>query len=328
MNNNLLHFYVPGLNTDYIDFYIYLSIYMKKFPERFMPNIHISAFYGSFNNAIWNGGRYVNGTQSSFSEIERTIKNINDAGIAARFTYTNSLIEERHLSDAYCNLTMELANNGKNEVLVNSQILETYLRKHYPNFKYILSTTACERNIDKINKATEKYDLVVIDYRDNKNYDFIKQITQKEKIEILLDEVCPSSCQFRKQHYENISKINIYNCSSKENRCLNKDACDKHLNFYENLIANKDTNLTYEDIYGPYFDMGFRHFKLIGRNLANPLFAFESYIYYLSKPEARDCVRYDLLDWYMDYICNEKRDYITERIKWRKDNLREILDIG
>lgn len=328
MYDNLIHFYIPGLNADYIGFYLYMNEYMRKFPERFMPNIKISSYYGSFNNTIWNGGRYVHGIQLNKSKIEKIIQDINKEGIAVRYTYTNNQIEEKHLSDTYCNLTMDLADNGKNEVLVNSPILEKYLRKQYPNFKYILSTTACERNINNINSAAEKYDLVVLDYRDNHNISFLNQIENKEKIEILLDEVCPSNCRFRKQHYSNISKINIYNSNSTESRCLNNDSCGKQLNFYENLLVNNDTNLTVDELYGRYFDMGFRHFKLIGRNIGNPLFAFESYIYYLTKKETRDYVRYDLLEWYMDYVCNELKENASSRIEWRENKLNETQNNG
>jgi collagenase-like PrtC family protease len=68
-----------------------------------------------------------------------------------RFTFSNSLLEEKHIYDTYCNLIMEEADTGNNEVIVNSPILEQYLRENYPNYKYISSTTKCERNIDIIN---------------------------------------------------------------------------------------------------------------------------------------------------------------------------------
>lgn len=299
-NGNTINFFLPGLNTDFQGFYIYLARYIQKHHEYFYDNIRPVAFYGSFNNAIWQGGRSMIGMQPSPLYIEDTIHKINDAGVAVRFTYTNSLIEESHLNDTLCNLTMELANNGMNEVLVNSPILEKYLRANYPNFKYILSTTACERNVDKINEATKKYDLVVIDFRDNKNKSFLEKIEDKDKIEILVDEICPATCRFRKKHYEIISNVCCLQGNLAEDKCMetNKQTIK---NFYESLKVNASTGLTCEEIYGDYLSMGFRNFKLEGRKV-KPLFVFESLIYYLVKSESRDEVRAELADYYVDYL--------------------------
>lgn len=300
-NENTINFFLPGLNTSFQGFYIYFARYMQKHHEYFRENIRPAAFYGSFNNAIWQGGRSMIGMQPSPIDMEDTIHKINDAGVAVRYAYTNSVLEEKHLNDTLCNLTMEIANNGKNEVLVNLPLLEEYLRKNYPNFKYILSTTKCERNIDKINEATEKYDLVVIDYRDNRNLDFLDKIKNKDKIEILVDDYCPSFCRFRKKHYEIVSNINILKGNPNEGGCKETNRPKDIVGFYGNLEAYKTTNLTVNEIYGKYFEMGFKNFKLIGRDV-HSLFAFESFIYYLVKPEFRDKVRDELIGFYVDYI--------------------------
>lgn len=204
-----VNFYLPGFDLGMLNFYRSMVAYMKEFPCRFMENIRIPALYGSFNNMIWNGGRLRIGKMATYDEMERAIKDVNSSGMAVRYTYTNSTLEESHLSDTLCNLSMELANNGKNEVLVNSPLLENYLRKNYPNFKYILSTTACERDVNKINEATKKYDLVVIDWRDNKNKGFLEKIQDKNKIEILIDEKCPSECKSRSLDYKLISEKTV-----------------------------------------------------------------------------------------------------------------------
>lgn len=304
-NREKINFYIPGLDLGYHNFYRLMIKYMNDFPYRFMENIKIASVYGSFNNIIWNGGRVRTGKNVSINEMNQMLRQLNDAGVAVRYTYTNSELEEKHLSDTLANLTMELANNGKNEVLVNSPILEKYLRKNYPNFRYILSTTACERDVDKINAATKKYDLVVIDYRDNKNFGFLSKIKNKDKIEFLIDEKCPSSCKYRKIEYEQISKINCLKIPEKEKEfpCARQNV--NTIGFYDGLKTNQDTNLTFDEVYGKYYDMGFRHFKLEGRNEVDINSAFESYIYYLAAPEVRELVRYDLMNYYMDFVIND-----------------------
>lgn len=103
---------------------------MKQYPEKFHEGYEIGSVYGTFPGAIWNGGRAVFGIISK-SNIQAVLDNYNNLGVPVRFTWTNSLIEEKHLNDTYCNLIMDLANNGKNQVLVNREVLGDYLREKY-----------------------------------------------------------------------------------------------------------------------------------------------------------------------------------------------------
>ena len=106
---------------------------MRQYPEKFYEGYDIGSVYGTFPGAIWNGGRAVFGIMSK-KDIKLVLDNYNNLGVPVRFTWTNSLIEEKHLNDTYCNLIMELANNGKNQVLVNRDVLGDYLRKTYGSF--------------------------------------------------------------------------------------------------------------------------------------------------------------------------------------------------
>ena len=308
-----VNFYFPALDLDFLNFFVYFAKYSVKHYERFMNNIRIASFYGTFKNAIWAGGRANIGMPPSPIDMEDAIRKINDAGIAARYTFTNSVLEEKHLNDTFCNLCMEIANNGKNEVLVNSPVLEKYLRKNYPNFGFIQSITACEHNIDKINEATEKYSYVVIDFHDNHNQEFLDGIKHKDRIEILIDGVCPTFCNMSHQHYKNISLINTFQ-ENLGDYCLLSGSGPSEKGFYNGLRIRKDSNLTFEEVYTKYYEMGFRHFKLVGRN-GYDFGVFESLIYYLVNPEWRDDVRAELADYYIDYL-----------IKWHGGRMIPVLD--
>ena len=171
MKDNKINFYLPDFYFKH-DLNIEFITIFKEHPEYFYDNVEIGSIYGSFPSAIWNGGRVMHGMCLS-EKINNIISNFNNLDMPLRFTFTNSLLEEKHIYDTYCNLIMEYANNGKNEVLTNSIILENYLRENYPNFKYIASTTQGLRDIDKINKACDKYDLVVTDSRDNRDFNLL-----------------------------------------------------------------------------------------------------------------------------------------------------------
>lgn len=298
MEKDSINFYVPTLDGRTFNPSIEMVKYMNMFPDRFRENVRIHSMYGAFPGTVWNGGRANFGVMPSEEVIKGTLLTANDLGVALRYTYTNNHISEDMLKDTYCNQTMKMANNGLNEVLVNSPILEKYIRDTYKNFKISLSTTACIRDIDAINDATKKYDLVVLDYRDNKNFDFLEKIEDKDRIEILLDESCPKECPYRKQHYDEIARVQVYQLNSEDAKC--KLAEHKPTSFYECLERNKDTVITASELYDKYIKLGFRHFKLLGRN-TEIFYQFESYIHYFVKPEWQNKVRYD---WYYLFFQN------------------------
>lgn len=280
----MINFYLPDF------YYIYpinicLINLLKNEPEKFYPNIKIAAIYGCFPNQIWNGGRAVIGVSADIDNIIATIRNINDLGIPIRFTYTNSLLTEEHLSNTYCNFVTECANNGMNEILVNSLLLEEYLREKFPNFKYISSATRCIRDVNELNKLidSKKYYLVLGDYRDNFNFDFLSKIKQKDKLEILIDPWCDPNCKIREYHYKVLNQMQLGIKQDEYSLCKWETASWQE-------VFNAGHVIKIEDLYNKYVDMGFNNFKLEGRNL-HPINIIDSYVYYLVKPEYRDEIR-------------------------------------
>lgn len=283
---NKIYFYLPDFYYKF-NLNIELIKMLDEHPEYFYDNIAIGAVYGTFPGAIWNGGRVMIGGTTTLDNISETISAFNNLNIPVRFTFTNCLIDEKHIYDTYCNLIMDCANNGKNEVLVNAPVLENYLREKYKDFKYVLSTTRCERDIAKINAYCLDYDLVVTDYRDNLNYDFLSELKSKEKIELLINAYCNPDCKRRYDHYNKISNNQLNFTQAEPFLCeiYQKD-------FYE-ILANK-TVIKVDDIYNKYVNMGFSNFKIEGRTL-HSMDIIESYVYYLVKPEFKDLVRCKLV---------------------------------
>lgn len=85
------------------------------------------------------------------SGSEYAISEYNKRDIAVRYTFTNPLLENIHLFDTFCNLAMELGDNGKNEVIVNSPVLEDFICKMYKSYAIISSTTKCLKDLSAIN---------------------------------------------------------------------------------------------------------------------------------------------------------------------------------
>ncbi len=133
-----INYHLPSF-TEHFSLNILLDSYMKNYSERFRDGIKIASVYGNFSGALWNGGRNVSGKYDR-SINEKIMKEFNSRGIPLRFTFTNPLIEEKHLSDKVCNDILKMADNGMNEVIVMSPILEQYIRENYPGYKITSST--------------------------------------------------------------------------------------------------------------------------------------------------------------------------------------------
>lgn len=275
-----IYWHLPGLcSLRYLN--IVLLNLMKQYPEKFRDGYRIASVYGTFPGAIWNGGRSVFGEVSG-EDRRKIVKAYNDLGVPVRFTWTNSLLEERHMDDDYCNDIMAEAHNGFNQVLVNRDCLEEYVRKNYPNYPIISSTTKRKTDLQGIKEELQKdYHLVVLDYDLNHDETALKELEPYAgKLEILVNEICYPKCPMRTQHYRDESRAQLENDRKSHFQCPNKSTprvfseCKKRPAFISN-----------EQI-GDYIDRGYVNFKIVGRGL--PIeFALDSYMYFLVKDEER-----------------------------------------
>lgn len=280
-----INFYLPDF---YVNFRLIVAIdnLMRKSSEYFFDNIRIGAVYGCFPGSIWNGGRVILGSCTK-NEMEQVISELNARDIAVRYTFTNPLLETHHLLDTFCNLCLELGDNGKNEVLVNSPVLEDFIRKTYTSYGVLSSTTKCLNDMNSIQQELEKdYKLVVLDSAMN-NTEELFDLPHKDKIELIVNHYCQDNCPMRKQHYDTVGRSQLEFSEMVFQACENIGR-----DFYE-IMKNRSFIAT-EDIFGRYHDAGFVHFKLDGRGF-NKYKVLESFVYYLVKPEYRDKVRMTLL---------------------------------
>lgn len=265
----------------------------KSRPEMFKYETVVHSTYGSFANCRWNGGRYILEEQPTDEQIEGIIKVFNSLGVSFRLTFTNQFIKGKFLEDAYANKILDIASeSGMNEVLLNNEDLENYIRAKYDDkFRYIKSCTSFIRDIDKFNEATEKYYLTVMDYRDNYNKEFTDNIVNKSKTEIMLNDTCVAYCKCREKHHKDIQIAILANgdesiykeygyentgCPYKiDNSDIEKIAEDKNFAF---INHNKMQEL---------IDDGFCNFKIVGREHDTSYIA-RTYAYFFIKDEYKD----------------------------------------
>lgn len=210
------------------------------------------------------------------------IKIINDFHIPLRYTWTNPVLDENDLQDEYCNFVMNSSDNGLNQVLVGTDLMENYIREKYPNFPIISSTTKRITDPKVLEEEINKdYKLVVLDYDFNNHWDILKKIKHPEKVEILLNATCNPNCPFRKKHYEIMGKMQKGDFSEVESDIMSCVAQKRKYHEKFDLPAF----VTREDLYGKYVKHGFRNFKIEGRGEDIPIKIIYWILYYMVKPE-------------------------------------------
>ena len=76
-------------------------------------------------------------------------------GISSRLTFSNSLLREEHLSDKKCNALCSLfERNGRtdNGVIITSDLLLDHIRRNYPGFYFVSSTTKVLTSFEDLKK--------------------------------------------------------------------------------------------------------------------------------------------------------------------------------
>ncbi len=295
-----IRFHLP----DFYNFaYLHLALIdmIKENPEYFREGVEIASVYGCFPPSPWNGGRNINGCANE-KVMEEILHEFNSRGVPCRFTLTNPLLEEKHMSDKFSNTMLKLADNGLNEAIVNTQVMEDYMRENFPKFKLTSSTCKQIRTMEGVIAELEKdYSLVVLDYNWNNKFDELEKIPEKyrSRIEVLINAYCFPDCKRRGEHYRYLgdqqirrSTINAMGSMpgiSVQYEQFECPALEK--TFLETLEYS--THVPPENVFGKYAEMGFEHFKIEGRAM-HPLNVIESIVYYMAKPEYKDLVRLKL----------------------------------
>lgn len=313
------YYHLPGLFEFYELYEAFLPVY-REHREYFYDWCEIGSIYGAPADCIWGGGRIGSGEKS-----EQEVMNLmREYGISARLTFSNSLLREEHLSDEKCNALCKVLNesvginqsvdkgmsrgvsngenngasNGMNQgvhngVIVHSDLLVDYIKKHYPNLYLVSSTTKVLTDfndfLDEVKR--EDFQYVVPDFRLNKAFDKLEKLTDKEKdkVEFLCNECCWFGCYDRKNCYEIVSRQNLgEDCP--DHVCV---APDSQSGYRFSKAMENPAFINVGDIRNTYMPMGFSNFKIEGRGLGSAL-VLEFLLYYMTKPEYQIHVREEI----------------------------------
>lgn len=257
---------------------------MRDCPQFFFEGVRIQSVYGCFPNCPLNGGRAFVREPYTPEQVRATFDALDEFGLKARLTFTNMLVEERHLEDPYFNMILDEGAAHGAGVIVHSDLVDEYVRARHPGMERTLSTTREILDPDKLSEALEAFDLVVLNYNKNKDRAFLNQVRGTERLEVMANELCNPGCPNRTQHYLHNSRDQLQGRVSEFARCnlAGKD-------FFKTAPASP-TILTPDDVFYLHTRYGVPRFKLVGRGV-NPEVNLESYLYYLVRPEHRAGLR-------------------------------------
>ena len=314
------YYHLPGLFEFYELYKEFLPLY-RKHREYFYDWCEIGSIYGAPADCIWGGGRTGFGEHNP----KEVLKLMQEYGISARLTFSNSLVTKEHLSDKKCNELCRIFDIGRdnergrsfgndkdiechidndndmsginksikecrNGIIIYSDILLDYIKENYPDFYFVSSTTKvltdfCELE-NELNREDFRY--VVPDFRLNKSFDKLKALSQhqKGKVEFLCNECCWFGCTDRKKCYETVSCKNLgEDCP--EHYCVAPDSGRGYL--FSKAMENPGF-IGIDDIKNTYLPMGFSNFKIEGRGLGSAMI-LEFLLYYMTKPQYQIHVR-------------------------------------
>ena len=246
------YFHLPGLFEFYELYKVFLPLFYHH-REYFYDWCEIGSIYGSPEDCLWGGGRLGEGNQNPYEVLS---------------LMDNSLLQEKHLQDKRCNDLCALFEKSEVQsgIIIHSDLLLEYLKKQYPRFYFVSSTTKVltkfEQLVDELKKDDFLY--VVPDFRLNKVQQ-LENLLQKDmdKVEFLCNECCFIGCLERKKCHEGYR--------------------------FSKAMQNSSF-ISVEDIQNNYLPKGFSQFKIEGRSLGSAL-VLEFLLYYMVKPEYQIHVR-------------------------------------
>ena len=316
------YYHLPGLFEFYELYKEFLPLY-RKHREYFYDWCEIGSIYGAPADCVWGGGRVGFGEHDS----KEVLKLMQEYGISARLTFSNSLLTREHLPDKKCNELCRIFDVGRdnerssgfgndkdieccidndndisginkrikvkecrNGIIIYSDLLLDYIKENYPGFYFVSSTTKVLTDFCEFENELNREDFryVVPDFRLNKSFDKLKALSQHQKDKV--EFLCNECCWFGCT-----DRKKCYETVSRKNLgedcpehyCTASDAGQGYL--FSKAMENPGF-IGIDDIKNTYLPMGFSNFKIEGRGLGSAMI-LEFLLYYMTKPQYQIHVR-------------------------------------
>lgn len=223
--------------------------------------------------------------------------------LAKRLNFSNLNIEEKDIKDEYFNVVLNLYDQSS-WLEVSNIPFAMALKNKYPLYDLIFSSAAdimfpfTPETLNTIQEQ-ELFKIISIPSYYNKDFDFLKEIKNRSKLELTINNICnncPVPCQKNCIISEHDS---IYNYSN--NSIFNN--CDK-LQEYHN---SKSIDITLDDIKNIYLPLGIKHYKL--DNFPNCKNAIIDFIFFITDYFFKEEYKEEIIQKLIKEIENENLLY-------------------
>ena len=271
--------------------------FLKLVEHGFGCRVGIEAVHGA-PCVLWNGGRFDASLVFDPTSLLARLDALYAQGVGCFLTFTNHLLEPSDLGDANCNLLLDsiALRPDLNGVIVNSDLLSKYIAGRYPSLRQIASVTKVvmeggRGNVSYYNELGKRFYRYVVhldDYRDRRLLDQL----DRTKAEIIVNENCSRDCANRARHYELTAQVHRFlrdgrsaatggpgdaplrrRQAEQELKQLMAE-CTAHSLDRQIQQRSRTCNLTRHELKSLY-DMGFRYFKIQGRDNIPYCFAYD-----------------------------------------------------
>lgn len=258
--------------------------------ERFGHRMNIDSVHGS-PGVPWNSGRLSHTPVPSFDALGAAISQFNSEGIGVFYTFSNHLLQAGDMANPVCNRMLDVIDNGSglNGVILASEFLYDHVQQTHPDLKLTASIIKVTMEdglgqVDYYRSMTDRFDSVMIHPDDGLNFDLLDQL-DRDRMEILVNENCILHCQTRQEHYRRMARQQrAPDLSTDEREQMARNLKPGCLMPMETLACQgRSCNFTTREMKHVY-DMGFRRFKLQGRD-DSPSFFLYDLLRYTIEPE-------------------------------------------
>lgn len=208
----------------------------------------------------------------------------NNHGIGCRLTFSHTALEPELFQDKQSNALLSYLNSSpvsstgiKNGVIVTDLRLAEYIRKNYPNLELICSIVGTSSRcilgktdtIDYYKQMLELFDLVVLNPGRNTDFEFLNDLPDHDRFEIMANHACVKNCPTAKIHYEAQQRL-VKASLDGDQQTINAEneklaRIKRHCQEYHELNPLDGCSLNDEEM-KQIVSMGFINYKLEGRD--------------------------------------------------------------
>jgi hypothetical protein len=206
-----------------------------------VPLREIDSVFGFVEQSTLYGGRAFGRRELS----ERDVYQLNNAGIGLRIPMSNHYVEPDEYKK-YMPL-LEKYHRPCNSIIVTNDDLAIWIRRDFPDYRIDASVIKNIKTHQRIDKAQELYDSVVLPMNLNEDLDFLEKIEAKDRITLFANAGCALTCP-SKLCYLSVSNFNKgkggeFQCSQ--------------------MFKERKVEGMVDFPLQPYVDRGFHRFKLL-----------------------------------------------------------------